>query len=166
MTETGKSSPWVWISLGLIIALFVAFVLFLDQKIVKTTQHPAPAEVSQPDIKKPIFDFYTVLPRREVDIPEPDLGDNKPNQQSSGNKPSAKVQYILQAGSFTSAADAERQKAQLALVGLQSVVSRANVNGVTYFRVELGPYVDDGDYSQVKNLLIENDIAYIPKTLH
>lgn len=164
MAEAGKSSPWVWISLGLIIALFVAFVLFLDQKIVKTSQRSSAAETAQPDLKKPIFDFYTVLPQRELDIPEPDLSDNRPNKQSAASKPSAKVQYILQAGSFTSASDAERQKAQLALVGLESVVSRANVNGVTYYRVELGPYKDDGAYSQVKNLLIENNFDYIPKT--
>ncbi len=166
MAETGKSSPWVWISLGLIIGLFVAFVLFLDQKIVKTTHKPVPADTAQEDIKKPIFDFYTVLPKREVDIPEPDLSDNKPNKKSEQTQHAANVKFILQAGSFTNAADAERQKAQLALVGLQSVVSKANVNGVTYYRVELGPYADDGTLSGTKNLLIENDIAYISKAIH
>ncbi len=165
MAEASKSSPWVWISLGLIIGLFVAFVLFLDQKIVKTTHQPVPANSAQEDSKKPIFDFYTVLPKREVDIPEPDVTESKPNKKSPQQQHSAKVQYILQAGSFTSAEDAERQKAQLAFVGLQSVVSKANVNGVVYFRVELGPFVDDGSYSEIKNLLIENDIAYIPKTV-
>jgi cell division protein FtsN len=166
MAEVSKSSPWVWISLGLIIGLFVAFVLFLDQKIVKTTSKPVPADTTSEDSKKPIFDFYTVLPKREVDIPEPDLSENKLNKKSPKKQQTVKVQYILQAGSFTGAEDAERQKAKLALIGLQSVVSKANVNGVVYFRVELGPYVDDGSYSEVKNLLIENDIAYIPKTVH
>lgn len=166
MAEAGKSSPWVWISLGLIIGLFVAFVFFLDQKIVKTSHQPVPADTKREDSKKPIFDFYTVLPQREVDIPEPDLTENKPNINSPQNQQSTKVKYILQAGSFTNTEDAERQKAQLALVGLQSVVSKANVNGVIYFRVELGPFIDDGSYSEVKNLLIENDIAYIPKTVH
>jgi cell division protein FtsN len=166
MAEAGKSSPWVWISLGLIIGLFVAFVLFLDQKIVKTAQQPVPANTAKEDSKKPIFDFYTVLPQREVDIPEPDLTNNKLNKKSDQKQQASKVQYILQAGSFTRADEAERQKAQLALVGLQSVVSKANVNGVDYYRVELGPFVDDGSYSEVKNLLIENDIAYIPKTVH
>jgi cell division protein FtsN len=165
MAEASKSSPWVWISLGLIIGLFVAFVLFLDQKIVKTTNKPVPVDTTQQDSKKPIFDFYTVLPKREVDIPEPDLTENKPNKKSPQSQHAANVKYILQAGSFTSAEDAERQKAQLALVGLQSVVSKANVNGMVYFRVELGPFVDDGSYSEIKNLLIENDIAYIPKTV-
>ncbi len=166
MAEAKKSSPWVWVSLGLIIGLFVAFVLFLDQKIVKTTHQPLPADTTQEDSKKPIFDFYTVLPKREVDIPEPDLSENKRNKKSPQKQPAAKVQYILQAGSFTTAEDAERQKAKLALVGLQSVVSKADVNGTVYFRVELGPFVDDGAYSEVKNLLIENDIAYIPKAIH
>jgi cell division protein FtsN len=164
MAEAGKSSPWVWISLTLIIGLFVAFVLFLDQKIVKTTRQPLPANTTQQDSKKPIFDFYTVLPERVVDIPDPDLSENKLNKKSTTSKKAEKVKYILQAGSFKRASDAEKRKAELAFVGLQSSVSEASVNGETYFRVELGPYVDDGSYSQVKNLLIENDIDYIPKT--
>lgn len=162
MAEADKSSPWVWISLGLIIALFVAFVLFLDQKIVKTTRHPVASEKSQVQDNKPIFDFYTVLPEREIDIPEPDLTGSKPNARSGANA-NNKVQYILQAGSFLKQADAEKVKAELAFLGLQSVVSPADVNGVMHYRVELGPYVDDGSYSQVKNLLIENRIDYIPK---
>jgi cell division protein FtsN len=162
MAEADKSSPWVWISLGLIIALFVAFVLFLDQKIVKTTRHPVASEKQQTQDNKPIFDFYTVLPERAVDIPEPDLSNSKPNGKAAGTGDN-KVQFILQAGSFLKQADAEKVKAELAFLGLQSVVSPADVNGVMHYRVELGPYVDDGSYSQVKNLLIENRIDYIPK---
>lgn len=166
MSEAKKSSPWVWISLGLIIGLFVAFVLFLDQQIVKTSQPVVSTESSNDKTAKPIFDFYTVLPRREVDIPEVDTSGSQPNSHSGQNKPSELAKYILQAGSFLKVQDAERRKAELAFVGLQAGVSQATVKGVVHYRVELGPFVDDGTYSQVKNLLIENNIDYIPKSVN
>ena len=48
--------------------------------------------------------------------------------------------YLLQAGSFRSAADAERVKAQLALRGLRADVQAVTVNGTTFHRVRVGPY--------------------------
>ena len=68
MNESTKSSPWVWISLGLIIGLFVAFILFLDQNIVKNSRQESKALESKGITTKPVFDFYTVLPERKIDI--------------------------------------------------------------------------------------------------
>lgn len=48
--------------------------------------------------------------------------------------------YLLQAGSFRNAADAERMKAQLALRGLRADVQQVSVNGGTFHRVRVGPY--------------------------
>lgn len=163
MSEAGKSSPWVWISLVLIIALFVAFVLFLDQKIVKNSRQQAAPSPQQEISSKPIFDFYTVLPKRQVDIPEtsvetPDVPNASPSVSASKGK------LMLQAGSFQKLVDADRRKAELALLGLEATIKQAQVNGQTYHRVELGPFEDDGFYSQVQRRLIENDIAFMPRS--
>lgn len=48
--------------------------------------------------------------------------------------------YLLQAGSFRNAPDAERLKAQLALRGLRADVQQVSVNGGTFHRVRVGPY--------------------------
>lgn len=48
--------------------------------------------------------------------------------------------YLLQAGSFRNAADAERMKAGLALRGLRADVQQVSVNGGTFHRVRVGPY--------------------------
>ena len=61
------------------------------------------------------------------------------------------------------AEDAERRKAELALLGLEAGIKRAEVAGESYFRVEIGPFSDDGFYSQVKNRLISNKIQYIAR---
>ena len=36
MAQKQSKSPWVWIFLVMMLASFVAFILFLDQKIVKS----------------------------------------------------------------------------------------------------------------------------------
>ncbi|MDJ0833606.1 MAG: SPOR domain-containing protein [Gammaproteobacteria bacterium] len=162
MGDSKKSSPWLWISLALIIGLFVAFILFLDHKIVKSSREQRPPEAEPTDISKPKFDFYTVLPKRQVDIPEPEQTQPPvPNQAADETA----VLYLLQAGSFHKMQDADRRKAELAFLGLEAIINTAEVNGVTYHRVELGPFADGGAYSQVERQLIENDIQFIRKTV-
>ena len=70
MSEQKKSSPWVWISLFIIVGLFVTFILFLDQKIVKSSRQQAPTTAMQEPTSKPVIDFYTVLKERNFVVPE------------------------------------------------------------------------------------------------
>ena len=163
MAHHKKSSPWVWVSLVIIIALFVSFILFLDQKIVKSGRHNN-EEVQQPaSSPRPVIDFYTVLKDRNFDVPEKR---QDKVEATTGNQTESVKQhrYILQAGSFREMKDADRRKAELALLGLEAAIKRAEIKGVDYYRVELGPFSDDGFYSQVKNRLISNDIKYIAKS--
>lgn len=163
MAEQKKSSPWVWISLFIIVGLFVTFILFLDQEIVKSSRQQAPTTATQEPTSKPVIDFYTVLKERNFVVPEKRQENIQPGTTASTPN-SSKKQYILQAGSFKSNRDADRRKAQLALLGLEAAIKKAEVQGVDYFRVELGPFQDDGFYSQVKNRLIMNNIKYISKS--
>jgi len=49
--------------------------------------------------------------------------------------------YLVQAGSFQNADDAEKLKAKLALVGMEASVQKADIPGKGLFhRVRLGPY--------------------------
>ncbi len=164
MASNSKSSPWVWISLAVIVGLFAAFILFLDHKIVKQGRQNTPVPSTQEDNAQPIIDFYSILPDREIEIP--DRPETEGSKDNFGNESHAKnTKYILQAGSFKKPEDAERRKAELAMLGLEAIIKRAEVEGVSYHRVELGPFIDDGDYSQIKNRLISSDIKYIAKTI-
>jgi cell division protein FtsN len=163
MTEQKRSSPWVWISLFIIVGLFVTFILFLDQKIVKGSRQQAPPTKPEDSTSKPVIDFYSVLKERHFEVPEKQQEGIQPGPTGNTQDVPAK-QYILQAGSFKSNRDADRRKAELALLGLEAAISKAEVEGTDYFRVELGPFQDDGLYSQVKNRLIMNNIRYISKS--
>ncbi len=163
MTEAKKSSPWVWISLALIIGLFVSFILFLDQNIVKSGRQESSATQSTGINTKPVFDFYTVLPQRKVEIQDTaDKQADIPNASNS-KKPVA-GRYIIQAGSFQRMQDADRRKAELALLGLEASIKSAEVKGETYYRVEMGP-VSDSEYSKIQRNLISNDLDFFAKSI-
>lgn len=62
--------------------------------------------------------------------------------------------FLVQVGSFKRGADAERLKAELALLGIPSRVQVATIpSGETYHRVRAGPYPDRGAVDQVRGFL-------------
>jgi cell division protein FtsN len=66
--------------------------------------------------------------------------------------------YVLQAGAFRLADDADNMKAKLALIGLEARVQPAEVNGQRIFRVRIGPYVNLDDLNRARARLEENGI--------
>jgi len=61
--------------------------------------------------------------------------------------------YILQAGAFSTPADAEATKARIALLGLQARVEEGTANGRTVYRVRLGPYATATEMAEAKQKL-------------
>ena len=104
-----------------------------------------------------------MLPQREVEISiseeERAAIDNPSINKEVGG------QAILQVGSFHSASEADSLKAQLALLGLQASVKSALVNDDTWHRVQLGPFSSETNLSRAKNLLIENSIKYMQRSM-
>lgn len=162
MAQKQSTSPWVWAFLFLMLLSFVAFIMFLDQKIVSSgagNTQESPASGSE---NKPTIDFYSVLPQREVEIPISEE-DRAAIENPSINK-EAVDQSILQVGSFQSSAEADSLKAQLAFLGLEAKVKSAVVNDETWHRVQLGPFASETSLSRAKNLLIENRIKYMQRS--
>jgi len=162
MAQKKTTSPWVWAFLLLMLGSFVAFVLFLDQKIVNSGSADKPRQETSSSKNKPTIDFYSVLPQREVEITISD------EERAAIENPSINKdvvgQSILQVGSFHSAAEADSMKAQLAFLGLQANVKPAVVNDETWHRVQLGPFASETSLSRAKNLLIENEIKYMQRS--
>ncbi|MFN3618083.1 MAG: SPOR domain-containing protein [Aquabacterium sp.] len=52
------------------------------------------------------------------------------------------LNFQVQAGAYGSQAEAEQQKAKLAMMGLEARLQAREVNGRTMYRVRLGPYAD------------------------
>ncbi len=106
---------------------------------------------------KPKYDFYRILPGGEEPVSEKELKDAAkaaPNQPEAG-----KGVYFIQAGSFQNPADADNQKAKVAILGFESSVEPTNLpDKGTWYRVRLGPYTSLEDLNRVRRVLAQNGI--------
>lgn len=146
-----RGAKW---ALLIAVVLLVALVAVLARLTAEKNSRPeAPAtpqtdtrSVEKPPEKKPVspeseFQFYTLLPE-EGNQPPPA---KKPSEEVQPPEPPARStldaegRYLIQAGSFREAKDADARKAALALLGMESRVAAATVDGRRYHRVILGP---------------------------
>lgn len=121
-----------------------------------TAQTPAPKDQPTPSAQEPRFSFYKILPEKEVIIPESEIKTLK-REESLGQKPQTAT-YMVQAGSFTKQPDAERLKAQLALVKVKAKLEMIKLDNTTWFRVKIGPYASLADADKVRQYLRANNI--------
>lgn len=109
------------------------------------------------------FDFFTVLPEREVIVPD-ETPPPKPKSKvvttdNTASRPADKrfqsdERYILQAGSFRSNEDADRRRAQILLLGLDAKVESVQANGDLWHRVYVGPFQSHNTLSSARAKLI------------
>ena len=102
---------------------------------------PGPASAAQDAETQ--FEFYEMLPKFEVVIPEEQEGAAAPAAGPGAgvapgpvDKPGA---YILQAGSFRNHADADRVRALIAMQGVESKIQKVTIDRDTWHRVRVGP---------------------------
>ncbi|WP_257292991.1 SPOR domain-containing protein [Endozoicomonas sp. ONNA1] len=168
-SQQSKLPGWIWLVTGFAAGFFVAFLINLTPAPVSVNAPAKSAEAAQPDKKspEPVFDFYTVLPEQEVILPEPVERQSPPTlaaSEKTGSKSVSEAQtttkpgvkYLLQAGSFRSAKDAERLKAQLLLAGQEPRVVKVTVGaGESWHRVQLGPFETSESIDQAKQVLAD-----------
>ena len=142
----------VGLTLGLAVAVGVYLVdhgyVSLEALLGEERTTPPTPIPKTTEAPRPRFDFYTILPEMEVVIPEEPPTDvasprpvAPPTQPVAPPATSASASgYVLQAGSFRSASDADALKAQLALLGYEASVQTVSINQDTYHRVRLGPF--------------------------
>ncbi len=152
---------------GLTIGLAVAFAIYINDRTPGIPVRPVAEQPSnvddnneqasnQPEAPPATrFDFYSMLPKFEVIIPEqePDV------QLETG--PQAVVEpgvYILQAGSFREYQDADRRRATLAMQGIVSKIQRVTIDDKTYHRVRIGPIDDLNELNVLRSRLREAHI--------
>jgi len=176
------------LTIGLIIGLFVAFLVYLDD-----LQEPPAAAVesggdqatanardvtgdqagqsSKSGKHGPNFEFYSILPDLEVVVPHAGKEEGAKGQSGgsgeSGNAggtaavASGKGPYYLQAGSFQKTSQADRMKARIALLGLDVDIQSVRINGAEWHRVRVGPYDDTDTLRSAQKRLSDNDIDYL-----
>ena len=107
--------------------------------------------------EKPKFDFYKILPGQEETVSDKELRERMKSARSQQNV--AKDVYFIQAGSFQNPADADNQKARLAILGFESSVEPANLpDKGTWYRVRLGPYSKLDEINRIRQALAQNGI--------
>ncbi|MBS0216216.1 MAG: SPOR domain-containing protein [Proteobacteria bacterium] len=74
--------------------------------------------------------------------------------------------YILQAGAFGDAGQAEAVKAKIAMLGLNARVESADVGGKTVYRVRMGPYASAGELAGAKSKLSGGGVAAVAVKVH
>jgi len=114
------------------------------------------APVTTPE--KPKFDFYRILPGSEEPVTEKEIRERL-KAKGGGQQEAAKDVYFIQAGSFQNPADADNQKARLAILGFESSVEPANLpDKGTWYRVRMGPYAKLDEINKVRQALAQNGI--------
>jgi cell division protein FtsN len=164
------------VAIGLVVSLMIAFYLNRTQ-IPFIAGKPKPAEkegtaaakppaiaglpqgstVPSASAEKPKFDFYKILPGQEEQVSERELRERMRTARSQQD--AGKDVYFVQAGSFQNPADADNQKARLAILGFESSVEPANLpDKGTWYRVRLGPYTKVEDINRIRQALAQNGI--------
>ncbi|MDH5230329.1 MAG: SPOR domain-containing protein [Gammaproteobacteria bacterium] len=157
--------PWVWLLTGVLVGGFGSFVIYLQTGFDPKTygiSKPIPdnktveskTKTSEHGDDKPRFEFYTLLPELEVLVPNNNQGD-----ESRKNAIDEPGKYELQSGSFKNHADADKRKANLALLGITSKIQTVEINdNETWHRVKVGPLTDLQELNRIRELLKRNQI--------
>jgi len=180
--------------LALGLGLAAAYLMFGDRQKLDAilpqpnpqAEAPAPRRDAEPvaqepeeatEAPKPTYDFYTVLPEKEVELPGETAeaaapGSTAPASTAPTTAPAATAGTTtpsaapsglqLQAGAFGNAGDAEALRARLALVGQMARIETVQANGRTLHRVRLGPYADVAARDAAQKALAEAGVTATP----
>ena len=113
------------------------------------------------DKERPKFDFYKILPGGEEPVSERELKEAaKAAAKAQPGQPGvARGVYFIQAGSFQNPADADNQKAKIAILGFESAVEPTVLpDKGTWYRVRMGPYTALEELNRVRRVLSQNGI--------
>ncbi|BBL34162.1 cell division protein FtsN [Nitrosomonas stercoris] len=124
----------------------------------------------QQETNKPRFDFYKILPGVEeppledtlerIPLPPTTVATEKKPEKVPERVATLKEKYYLQAGSFMNAGDAERMKAELAMLGVMASVQIGKTgNNAVVHRVRIGPFAKMEELDRVRASLQLNGVT-------
>jgi cell division protein FtsN len=98
------------------------------------------------------------------DLAKSKSGLSTPAASGNGADP---FDYVIQVGAYRTLADADAQKAKLALMGLDAKVSERDQAGRTVYRVRLGPFTDKTAAERIRTRLegsgLENTLVRVQR---
>lgn len=118
---------------------------------------PASSAASSTASSEGKYDFYQMLPKFEVVVPEKERGTRV--------APAAQIDrpgiYFLQVGSYRDVDVAERIHAQLGKLGIDATVQRVAVDADVWHRVRIGPIKDLALLNRLRQQLQASDLDSI-----
>ena len=157
------AARWREFAVGLGIGLLVAAMVYIYQR---QSMREAMAALPRPEPRRSAavpgrtdaapgaatqdYDFYEMLPKFEVVVPEKDREVKRDQPNSSIERPGV---YVLQAGSYRNLADAERVRSQLALQNVTANVQRVAIDNDVWHRVRIGPLTDLVEVNRLRDRL-------------
>jgi cell division protein FtsN len=167
--RAGASSGWIGGLVGLTVGLAVAAGIYVrDHRPESATPRPAKSDKKKSYQSAPgadaagaaeepakSYDFYEMLPKFEVVVPEKDK-DVHPDLRPAPE--TRRGTYVLQAGSYKNFADADRIRAQLALQGIESKVQKVSVDNDTWHRIRVGPITNLDELNRLRQVLRKADV--------
>ncbi len=188
--RSAKVGSWQWMLVFGIVAMFVVFLIYISftgskepEVATPAAQTPATAkseaekkptaaeakkaeetaaQEKKPEAPKPPrFDFYTVLPEKEVVISEHEIK-TLSREERVGKAKEGK--YVLQAASHETFKETDELRAKLALMGIESKIEKAKVGDKVWYRVKMGPYTQMASIDALKTRLKKSGIDTILTT--
>ncbi len=162
-------SGWTGVLMGLCVGLAIAGIVYIrdhhadaQPKLLAEKKKSRNSETPEwktgdtgPEEPTKSYDFYDMLPKFEVVVPEKDKDvrpDIKPFPETRRGT------YVLQAGSYKNFADADRVRAQLALQGVESKVQKVSVDNDTWHRIRIGPISKLDELNRLRQKLRKADV--------
>jgi cell division protein FtsN len=153
------------------------------EEIEKLEQQPSalpPEVINELENDKPQFEFYTMLSEKEVLVPEQEIVTRTQQERIATPQPSetpvdttppampvvetptkSNASYMMQAGSFKNAVDAEKMRANLEAMGIEARVEKGKVGETIYHRIKLGPYAQMTSVTTIRARLKQSGIDVI-----
>ena len=165
----GIWSGWTGLLAGLALGLGVAGLIYVrdhrppdartvaksDRRKGREAPYPEDGDAAASEEPAKSYDFYSMLPKFEVVVPEKDR-DVKPDIKPAPE--TRRGTYVLQAGSYRNFADADRVRAQLALQGVESKVQKVSVDSDTWHRIRIGPISNLDELNRMRQILRKADV--------
>lgn len=133
------------LGIGLLAALAVFVIDRQKAPVVETKPLPqakntkADSGEAENEIPAAQYDFYNMLPKFEVVVPEKGSNARRDTTPAPVEQPGA---YVLQVGSYRNRDDAERLRAKVAKLGIEARVQHVAIDADELHRVLIGPIRD------------------------
>ena len=180
-----RTPVWIWLVIGYVCGSLSVGMIWWSQASrspgaqgwigakPSSIQPAVPLAGSEPpetiEVEPLHYEFYNLLQEQEVVVPDEELeGRSRKPPADKPAGPGAEVAseaapapvprsgYLIQVSSFHNARDADRLKAQLALLGLRAQVNKASIKGSDWYRVRVGPYNSTESVQAARKQLASN----------